>query len=153
MSPTKIEWQAYDRIAQTHSPDWYWAVGIIAFSIMLTAILLNNILFAILVVISIIVLFLRTLQKPQLIHYELTSRGLWVNKEFSSFLSLDSFWVTEEEEPAKLLIKSKGLLVPFFVIPLENIDPQTVRDFMQEYVPEEEHHEPLSKRIMEYLGF
>lgn len=149
---SKLSWKVYDRIEQQHSPDWYWAVGIIAFSLMVTSILLDNILFAILIVLSTIVLFLRTLQKPQLISYELTNRGIWINKEFTSFVSFDSFWVTEEE-PAKLIIKSKGLLTPLLIIPLDTVDPQIVRDFLQDYIPEEEHHEPLSKRIMEYLGF
>jgi len=147
-----IEWQAYDRLEQNHQPDWYWAVGIIALSIAVTAVFLNNILFAILVVISTIALFLRTLQKPQLVSYGLTKRGLWAGREFSPFSSFEAFWVTENE-PAKLIIKSKGLIIPLSVIPLADTDPQIVRDFLQDYLPEEEHHEPLSKRIMEYLGF
>ena len=149
---SKLSWQAYDRIEQHHSPDWYWAVGIIAFSIMVTSILLDNILFAVLIILSTIVLFLRTLQKPQLVSYELTSRGIWINKQFTSFMSFDSFWVTEEE-PSKLILKSKGLLTPLLIIPLDTTDPQTVREFLQDYIQEEEHHEPLSKRVMEYLGF
>lgn len=148
---SKIEWQAYDRAPQRNGPDWYWAVGIIALSVMVTSIVLNNILFAVLVVIATVVLFLRTLQKPRLIAYALTNRGLWSNKEFQPFTSLESFWV-EEQEP-KLILKAKGLTTPLFVIPLENTDPQAARDFLGEYLPEVEQHEPLSKRIMEYLGF
>ncbi|MEK7170236.1 MAG: hypothetical protein AAB767_03035 [Patescibacteria group bacterium] len=152
MASPKIEWQAYDRLEQHHRPDWYWAVGIIALSITVTSVLLNNVLFAVLVVISTIALFLRTLQKPQLVCYELTSRGLWAGKEFSPFSSFESFWVTENE-PAKLIIKSKGIIIPLSVIPLADNDPQTIRDFLQDYLPEVEHQEPLSKHIMEYLGF
>ncbi|KKU77310.1 MAG: hypothetical protein UY03_C0017G0018 [Parcubacteria group bacterium GW2011_GWA2_47_64] len=118
---------------------------------MITAVVLNNILFAVLVVISTIALFLRTLQKPRLVSYELTNRGLWTNKNFQPFTALESFFV-EEQEP-KLLLKVKGLVTPLSVIPLESVDSQTVREFLQDYLPEEEMHEPLSKRIMEYLGF
>lgn len=63
--PTKIEWQAYNREAQAHGPDWYWAVGIIALSIVVTAVILDNVLFAVLILISTVVLFLRTLQAPR----------------------------------------------------------------------------------------
>lgn len=148
---SKIEWQAYDRPPKTNSPDWYWAVSIIALSIMVTAVILNNVLFAVLVVISTIALFLRTLQKPRLVNYELTNRGLWTNKDFQSFTTLESFWV-EDNEP-KLILKAKGLITPLSIIPLESIDSQAVREFLQDYLQEEEQHEPLSKRIMEYLGF
>ena len=151
MSLSKLEWKAYDKTPKENSPDWYWAIGIIAISIIITAIVLNNILFAVFVVISTIALFLRTLQKPKLISYELTNRGLWMNKEFQPFTSLESFFV-EEQEPT-LLLKAKGLITPLLVIPLQPDDSLTVREFLQNYLPEEEMHEPLSKRIMEYLGF
>ncbi len=152
MSSSKIEWEAYDRVLQTHSPDWYWAVSIIALAITITAILLHNTLFAILVVISTTVLFLRTLQKPRLVRYELTNRGLWINKEFQAFTVFESFWVTDVGE-SKLIIKAKGLTTPLSIIPLDTVDADTIRDFLREYLSEVEHHEPLSKRIMEYLGF
>lgn len=152
MASPKIEWQAYDRLEQHHCPDWYWAVSVIALSITVTSVLLNNILFAILVVISTVVLFLRTLQKPQLVKYELTNRGLWSNKDFSPFTTLESFWVTDNES-AKLIIKSKGLIIPLSVISLGDTDPEMVRDFLRDYLPETEHEEPLAKHIMEYLGF
>ena len=42
---------------------------------------------------------------------------------------------------------------PLLVISLETTDPDRVREFLQEFLLETEHHEPLSKRIMEYLGF
>jgi len=151
MSAQKLEWDAYDEPPKHNSPDWYWAVSIIALSIVVTAVVLNNVLFAVLIVLSTVVLFLRTLQKPQLIHYELTNRGLWINKSFQPFTAFESFFV--EESKPKLLLKPKGLITPLSVVPLASVDPQTVREFLQELLPEEETHEPLSKQIMEYLGF
>lgn len=149
-----LEWHAYDRVQQPHSPDWYWAVGIIALSLAVTAVILDNTLFAVLVVLSAIVLFLRTLQKPVLVRYELTSRGLWTNKEFQPFSAFESFWVEEENMPQpKLILKSKGLFSPLSVIPLESMSPEAVKDALAASVSEVEQHEPLSKRIMEYLGF
>ncbi len=152
MSASSLTWKAYDRPAEPHTPDWYFAVGIIALSIMVTAILLDNILFAVLVVISTISLFLRTLQEPRLITYELTNRGLWTNKTFESWSALESFFVTPME-PAKLLIKAKSLTAPLSVIPITEIDSETVRDFLLNYLEEKELQEPLAKRIMEYLRF
>ncbi|MDO8623749.1 MAG: hypothetical protein Q7R54_00090 [bacterium] len=153
MASSSIKWTALDRIAQSHGPDWYWAVGIIALSITVAAIFLNNMLFAVLVVISTIVLFLRTLQKPQRVNYELTSRGLWINKDFHAFTEFDSFWVTEDETQPKLILKSKSMVTPLMILPLTGVDSEAVRGALQDSVMETEHHEPLSKRIMEYLGF
>lgn len=150
----KLEWNTYDRIEQANSPDWYWAVGIIALSLAVTAVIFNNILFAILVAVSTVVLFLRTIQKPRLIRYELTNRGIWTNKDFQPFAVFDSFWVEEENIPqSKLILKPKGLLSLLLVIPLEGISPETIREFLAAYLLEVEQHESLSKRVMEYLGF
>lgn len=153
MTSSKIEWQAYDRMTRKHAPDWYWAVAIIALSIMVTAILLDNILFAVLVVISTIALFLRTLQKPNLVRYELTSRGIRVDKEFRPFTLFESYWVTDNPSSPKLIMKPKGLITPLLIITLGIDEADSIREFLREYLLEEEQHEPFSKRIMEYLGF
>ena len=151
-SNNKLAWEAYDRVHQTRAPDWYWAVSIIALSIMVTAILLHNTLFAVFVLISTISLFLRTMQHPRLLSYELTNRGLWTNKSFEPFSTMESYFVTPSD-PAKLIIKMKSRLAPLSVIHLDRTDPEKVREFLQEYLEEKEHQESLAKRIMEYLRF
>lgn len=148
-----IEWTAMERKGHSHAPDWYWAVSIIAISIAVTAVILNNMLFAVLVALSTVVLFLRTLQKPREMQYALTVKGLWINKEFSSWKSLESFWVEDAYGEPMLIVKSKGLIAPLICIPLEGLEPEAVRDYLLTALPEVEHHEPLSKRIMEFLGF
>ncbi|MEK7207928.1 MAG: hypothetical protein AAB699_00080 [Patescibacteria group bacterium] len=153
MPSSRITWSAYDKLPDRHSPDWYFAVGIIALSLAVAAVLLDNLLFAVLIVISTVVLFLRTLQEPRLIQYELTNRGLWVNKEFRQFSAFDSFWIEEAEGRPALLLKSKELTSPLWIIPLEGIEPETVRAAFADYLLEAELHEPLSKKIMEFLGF
>ena len=153
MKKNELTWQAYDKTHQTHSPDWYFAVGIISLSIVVTAVILGNTLFAVLVIISTLVLFLRTLQEPRLMNYELTNRGLWINKEFHAFSTFASFWVEAEEVMPKLILKSKNFLTPLLIIPFEQIYPDEVREFLVPFLLEVEHHEPLSKRIMEFLGF
>ena len=152
MSSTKLTWEAYDRVQHRREPDWYWAVSIISLSIMVTGVLLHNTLFAIFVLISTISLFLRTMQHPRLLHYELTSRGLWTNKSFEPFTAMESYFVTQSD-PAKLIIKMKSMLAPLSVIELDHMDPEKIREFLQEYLEEKEHQESLAKRIMEYLRF
>lgn len=152
MSSTSIEWQALDRKTHTHTPDWYWAVGIIAVSIAATAVILDNILFAVLVGISTTVLFLRTLQTPRQIHYALTSKGVWVGKEFTSYQTLESFSVREDDGPT-LLIKAKSMTAPLMILPLGEENPDVVREYLANCLFEAELHEPLSKKIMELLGF
>lgn len=149
---SSIEWKTQERINRGHAPDWYWAVSIIALSIVITSIILNNVLFAVFIFISTIVLFLRTLQKPSSEQYELTARGIKINKEFTPYNALESFWIEEDNEP-KILIKQNALIAPLLILPLGNEDPELARLFLAEKLPEVEIHEPFSKKIMESLGF
>lgn len=148
-----IEWNAQERKAEGHSPDWYVAAGIIALSIATTAVILHNYLFAVLVAISTVALFLRTLQKPRTFSYALTSKGLWVNKEFHAFKTLDAFWVDENDDPPLLLVKSKAFVMPLLSIRLDGLDHEALRAYLVTVLPETELHEPFSKKIMEFLGF
>jgi len=152
-SQQTIEWTALERKSGRHAPDWYWAVGIIAASIAATSFILDNILFAVFVIVSTVALFLRTLQKPRLVEYALTSKGISVNREFHAFKSLECFSIVETEDPPLLLIKSKALTMPLIVVPLEDIDHEALRAYLIVILPETELHEPFSKKIMEFLGF
>ena len=153
MTKEGLTWKATERRRGAHAPDWYFAVGIIAISIAATAVIFDNVLFAILVVLSTLVLFLRTLQKPREVSFALTSKGLWINKEFRFYTSLESFWVEERYDEPLLLVKAKGLLTPLFSIPLPDLDPEAIREYLSDKLYETELHEPLSKKIMEFLGF
>ncbi len=153
MKDTAIEWRALERREHAHAPDWYWAVGIITLSIAATAALLHNILFAVLIVVSAIALFLRTLQKPREVAYSLTSRGFRSGTEFTPWSALESFWIDEHVHEPKLIIKPVALISPLLIIPLDGVDKENLRVMLSEKLPETELHEPLSKKIMEFLGF
>lgn len=153
MTNAEIEWSALERREHTHRPDWYWAVGIIALSIAATAALLHNILFAVLIVVSVIALFLRTLQKPREVAYALTAKGFHTGSDFTPWSALESFWIHETEHEPKLLIKPIALISPLFIIPLDGADRENLRGILSERLSETELHEPLSKKIMEFLGF
>ncbi len=153
MKDAGIEWGALERREHNHAPDWYWAVGIITLSIAATAVLLHNILFAVLIVVSASALFLRTLQKPREVSYSLTSKGFRSGKDFTPWSALESFWIDENEHEQKLLIKPIALISPLFIILLDGVDKENLRTVLSEKLPETELHEPLSKKIMEFLGF
>lgn len=148
-----FEWRALERREREHAPDWYLAVGIIVLSIAATAAILHNILFAVLIVISAGALFLRTLQKPRAVVYALTARGLYIGKEFTPYATLESFWIDEGETEATLIIKPGALISPLLIIPLQDTNADALREHLSEILVETELHEPLSKKIMDSLGF
>ena len=89
-----------------------------------------------------------------MVEISINQKGITVEKEMYPFATLESFWVeSQDEENQKILLKSKKLLMPLITIPLEEHHHLDVREFLLQYLPEEEMHEPLSQKIMERLGF
>ena len=152
-----ISWKALEYEHKEKHPDWFWSLGVIVLAGAVTAIIFGNILFAILLVVGAFTLALYASRKPEHIYVTLSDRGVIINKRLYPYLTLDSFWVEDVEDHSntipKLILKSKKLLMPYIIIPVEEVSPDEVRDFLLNHLPEEEHEEPLAHRIMERLGF
>ena len=155
MEKTVLRWQAFEYIHREKTPDWYWAVGIIAVAIAVTAVLLSDVLFAILILLGAFSLALFAGREPLLVSFEINQKGIAINDLLYPYGTLDSFWVNDlpTEHTPKLLLKSKKVLVPHIVIPIENISPEEIREFLISKIKEEEQHEPPSQKLMEHLGF
>ena len=155
MEKSVLHWQAFEYFHREKTPDWYWAVGIITVAIAITSILLNDVLFAVLILLGAFSLSLFASREPLLVDFEINNKGVVIKDLLYPYGSLESFWVNDlpTEHTAKLLLKSKKVLVPHIVIPLENVSPEEVREFLVTNLKEEEQHEPPSQKLMEHLGF
>ncbi len=150
----KISWKALEYKRKDKTADWYWAVGLISLSIVIISFFTHNALFAILIIISTITLLSFSVTAPKVINISINQKGLSVEKELYPFVSLESFWVESvDEKNQKILLKSKKLIMPLIAIPLEEHHHLDVREFLLQYLPEKEMHEPLSQKVMEKLGF
>jgi hypothetical protein len=154
MRDYNIGWEEYEYEFSKKGPDWFWALGIISISIAVTAIILNNLLFAILILVGSFTLGLYATREPDIVNYEANQRGIIIDDKLYPYNSLDSFWIEHDIEKPKLIVQSKKLLMPYIIIPIDpEVDTDDLRDYLLDHVDEEEKREPLSSRIMEYLGF
>lgn len=150
----KISWKALEYKQKEKTADWYWAVIIIAIAIVVISIFIQNILFAVLVVISTYILLSFSINTPRTIDVSINQKGITVDKDMYPFVTLESFWVdVSDTENQKILLKSQKIMMPLITIPLEEKDHLDVREFLLQYLKEEEMHEPVSKKIMDKLGF
>lgn len=148
-----INWHAPEYYFREKSADWYWAVGIISLSAAATSIILDNVLFGLLLVIGAFSLMIYASRRPAIIDIEINEKGVKAGKVFYPYSNLDSFWVEETHSYPKILLRSKKVLVTHIVIHLEEKDPEEVREFLREHLPEVEQSESLAHSVMEYLGF
>ena len=149
-----ISWKALEYKRKDKTVDWYWAVIIIALSLTVISIILHDALFAVLIILGTTTLLAFSIRGPQWVEITVDPRGFVVGHEMYPFATLDEFWVDiTEENNHKILLKSKKLIMPLIVIPLEEHHHMDVREFLLEHLPEKELHEPLSQKVMEKLGF
>ncbi|MEK7182472.1 MAG: hypothetical protein AAB334_02680 [Patescibacteria group bacterium] len=147
----KINWSALEFEYTEKSVDWFWTVWIISVGLAVLSIFLDNLLFAIIVILGAFTLSLQSVKKPRMINFEISEEGIIIDKKLYLYNTLESFWIINKEK--KAIVKSKKLVVPFLILPLENIDPKYLREYLIKYLKEEEMSEPMAHTIMEKLGF
>lgn len=151
MTETVLTWRAPEHQHAERGSDWYIALGIIAISIALTSILFNNFLFALLIVLAAITLGMLASRTPPVVDFFLTERGLMVDETLYVYEEMFAFWVTDGDQPT-LLIDTPRFMTPDLVIPLTDVDPESVRVFLSERVPEIPMRESIFYKIMELMG-
>ena len=68
---------------------------------------------------------------------------------------LDSFWIQDTEYDDRIFFKTKKPMSPLIIIPFDSTqtDPESIRDYLLDYIDEEELEEPLYQILMERMGF
>ena len=153
-----ISWKAYEYIHEPKSADWYWALGVISLAIAGASIIFGNYIFAILVIIGAISLAVHAYHhEPKLVTFTLNEKGVKIDHIFYSYKTLESFDIETHETEigtfAKIFIKSKKTLMPLIVIPIAEVHPEDVREYLSIFLEEGEHMESTGHRLLEWLGF
>jgi hypothetical protein len=150
----KISWKSLEYKKKEKTADWYWAVGIITLSLIIISIILKNYSFVILLIIGVITIFIFSTKDPEILEITIDKRGLIVNKNMYPFASLESFWIDiSEEDNHKLILRSKKTFMTLIIIPIDEMHHLDIRDFLLNFLPEIEMHEPTIYKIMDRLGF
>ncbi|MFZ2523654.1 MAG: hypothetical protein WAW92_04700 [Minisyncoccia bacterium] len=148
-----ITWKTYEHIHTDKTSDWYWIVGIITISLAIISILLNNIIFAILIVVASFTLSLFASRKPNVVNVTLSDAGVAVGTVFYPYEELISYWVEIRDAHPRLIIKSKKAFMPFIGVLLDDVDPDKVGEFLGRHLANEENIEPFFEKLLIYLGF
>ena len=156
----KLEWSAFEYEDKERSTDWFWALGVIVVASAASSIIYNNYFFAVLIVLGGVLLGFFAVKKPDIVLYELNTKGLKIMNRLYPYENIKSFWVQRESQSADLelasmlFIKSERVFMPMISIPIEEYMALQIRDILLEKnIVEEEMREHASLKIMESLGF
>ena len=151
-----LEWEGREYDHSPKSADWYWALGIVAAAGIIASALFGSYLLAILILVAGATLALHAAKRPPLHHFGLMEHGLAIGEEFHPYARMESFSVLEDIEgelPPLLSIRTRSLLSPHLVIPLEGVDADTVYRYFLANVDEGEHTHSIVDLVAGWLGF
>jgi len=155
----KLQWSALEYEEKERSVDWFWALGIIVVTSSVAAIIYGNYFFAVLLILSGVLLGFFAIKKPDVVRYELNNQGLKIRNQLYPYENIKSFWVQidptgETKLKPILFIKSERVFMPIISIPIDQNMAEDIRSMMlSKNIPEEEMKEHPSLKIMESLGF
>jgi hypothetical protein len=150
----RLEWDGHEHEHKDRSSDWFWAVGIVTVSVAITSVILGNIIFAILIIVSAFALLLFINRPPETIHVIVDERGVTKGNILYPYGTLHSFWLDIDHPHQKILLRSKKALMPLIVIPLaEGLNIDSIEEELLEHVQMEPLVLPFAERVLEYLGF
>ncbi len=148
-----LSWTTQEYLHREKTSDWYWMVGIITISIALIAIILNNVIFGILIIVCSATLTLFASKPPENVDVEITHNSIIYGKETYLYKDISSFWVETRDNHYRILLKLNKKFSPLTVIFIDDVDPEDVQKHLSQYIKEEEQSEPFLEKLLIYFGF
>lgn len=149
-----ITWKVPEFVQKKRPKNWHLYIGGGTLLATLVSFLTLNILFGIFILLAGFTMILFAYKKPEIISIEVNNDGIILGNKLYVYSEIDSFWIADNTTEPKIFLKSKHMFMPLITIPLnENMDLDELQTFLEEYVDEEEHEEPLPEKIMNKIGF
>jgi hypothetical protein len=148
-----LEWQALEYDPTEKSSDWFWTIGIAGGIGIVLAIIFKNFLFAIVLLLGTFTMMMYGARKPELITFSISSKGIRAKNDLYPFKNLLGFAIRSGEGPDKLMIHSNRIFLPHIILPIEDIDPELIRERLSVMLPEEIFEETFIDLLVERLGF
>lgn len=129
---------------------WYVLMGVLGALLVGYGIFSGNFLFALIVVLFAIILFLQSHQEPSEFPFCVTELGVCVNNRFYPYSELGKFYLIYNPPDVKMLfIDTLSPLRPALRIPLNDDDPNAVRHTLRGYLQEdvEKEEEPFGDML------
>ena len=149
-----VSWEAPQHHHVEKGNDWFLALAIIVIALVVTAIIFDNVLFALLLGLAGGVLAMSASKRPAIVPYAVTVRGVKVEDELFPYTTLAAFHIDEEDHRGpQLLIRTNRKSVPLLVLPIPVDHIDDIESILKEKLHEELIHEPLGLKILELFGF
>lgn len=161
----EIVWQIPESEYQPKSVSWHWLTIIAAVVLIAFAIWQKNFLFAIFVAIAFLTINSLAKKFPTVWQIKIDLKGILIKlpnsdegKKIYPFNDLESFDVhsvltDETEETKELVVKLKSKFSPFLKINIYSKDEEKIKDFLLQFVPQQEHPRSTIDSLLKLMKF
>ncbi len=130
---------------------WYVVAGLIVGALLVYSFVTSNYIFAVLVLMTMIVLFSHHVATPQELTCHINSDGVQVGEKAYRFGELESFWIIKNELGQRVLyIKRRSTINPPLPIPMPYQHESDVKNFLRVFLVEED--DVINEPLMEWLA-
>jgi hypothetical protein len=129
---------------------WFLVVLLIGVGLLLYALISGNFLFAIIILMFALVIYMAAAGEPADVRFSVTEEGVELGRSFYPYKEIRNFWFVYEPPHVKnLYIDFKSSVQPRLTIDLRDQNPNEVRRALSRYLVEDlnEEDEPLSELL------
>lgn len=132
---SQVEWKIWEYPPHERSIVWFIVAGLVGSALLVYAIVSSNYLFAIIVLMMGIIMLIDGLRHPDRVDVHITDAGIVLGEKYYDFSMIKDFSIIYEPPEVKILyIDFNNVWQPLLVIPLEDVDPNVVRNSLLPYV-------------------
>lgn len=148
-----LSWQAEDISVRRRGLWWYVFASVAAAGLLIYAIRERNFLFAFIVIMFAIIFATHHIRSAAEVRFAITDLGLRIGSRFFPWRDIEEFWIAYEPPAVKTLYVEFSGLRPRLPIPLEDADPNQVREVLRQFIAENssKHEEPISDWVARVL--
>ncbi len=145
-----VVWEIDEYPRQVHSRRWYAIAGVAGLGLIIYALATANFLFAVIILMFAVIRLVADFKEPDRLTVGVTTTGLVIGDTYYDFRAVKNFTILYEPPEVKTLyVDFNSLWEPLLAIPLEDTDPNIVRECLLPFCPEnlERTQEPLTDRL------
>lgn len=149
-----FQWSYPEFEHHSRGSGWYVWFGITAAVLIGIALFTANYLFAVIIILFALILFLNNWRKPQKLAFKITPEGLEVENKKILMREISEFWIVyAPPHVEKVYFQFHSYWRPVLGIPLAGQNPLDLREYLLQYLPEnlDKEDEPMSDSIARML--
>lgn len=133
-----VGWEVDEYPQHVRSRMWYVIAGIVSVSLIVYAIMTANFMFAVIILMCCVILMISSFTKPERIPMMITTTGVILGDIYYDYQSIRDFSIVYDPPDVKLLyLDFYAVTHPLLSIPLEETDPNIVRDSLLPFCMED----------------